>query len=39
MKTYRAIVQAPNVVVEWVKLLRIWEVPDSDLDPEAGYPD
>jgi hypothetical protein len=30
----------PNFVVEWLTLLfRIREVPCSDFDPEAGYPD
>jgi hypothetical protein len=29
----------PNVVVEWFTLLRIREVPGSDLDPETDYPD
>jgi hypothetical protein len=29
-----------NVVVEWLALLiRIREVPGSDLSPESGYPD
>jgi hypothetical protein len=30
----------PNVDVEWLtRLLRILEVPDSDLGLETGYPD
>jgi hypothetical protein len=30
----------PNVVVECLSLLlRIWEAPGSNLDPEAGYPE
>jgi hypothetical protein len=30
----------PNVVVEWLPiLLRIWEVPGSNLGLETGYPD
>jgi hypothetical protein len=30
----------PNVVVAWLTLqLRIWEVSDSNLGPEIGYPD
>jgi hypothetical protein len=29
----------PDVVVEWLALLRIREVPGSYLGPEAGYPD
>jgi hypothetical protein len=30
----------PNVVVEWLTfLLRIREVPGSNLGPELGYPD
>jgi hypothetical protein len=30
----------PNVMVEWLTLLlRIREVPGSNLSPEAGYPD
>jgi hypothetical protein len=29
----------PNVVVEWLKLLRFREVTGSDLSPETGYPD
>jgi hypothetical protein len=31
---------SPNVVVEWLAfLLRIREVPGSNLGPETGYPD
>jgi len=30
----------PNVVIEWLTiLLRIREVPGSNLGPETGYPD
>jgi hypothetical protein len=29
----------PNVVVEWLTLLRIREVPRSDLGPEDDYPE
>jgi hypothetical protein len=31
---------ASNVVVEWLTLLfRIWQITDSTLDSETGYPD
>jgi hypothetical protein len=29
----------PNVVIDWLTLPRIWEVPGSNLRPETGYPD
>jgi hypothetical protein len=30
----------PNVVAEWLTfLLYIWEVPDSSLSSESGYPE
>jgi hypothetical protein len=33
-------VTAPNVVFKSITmLLRIWEVPGSNLDPETDYPD
>jgi hypothetical protein len=33
-------VNAPNVVIEWLTLLlRIREVPISNVGPETGYPD
>jgi hypothetical protein len=28
-----------NVLVEWLAVLRIWEVSSSNLGPETGYPD
>jgi hypothetical protein len=35
----RQLSEVPNVVVEWLTLLfGIWEVPDSNLGPETGYP-
>jgi hypothetical protein len=30
---------SPNVVDEWYIILRVREVPDSNLGPETGYPD
>jgi hypothetical protein len=35
---YRQAMNLQNVMVEWLALL-IREVPGSNLDPEAGYPD
>jgi hypothetical protein len=30
----------PNIMIEWLTLpLGIWEVLDSNLGPESGYPD
>jgi hypothetical protein len=32
--------ETPNVVIEWLTLLlRIWEVPSSNLGSETGYPE
>jgi hypothetical protein len=31
-------IDVPNIVVEWLTLLRIREVPGSSLSPETDYP-
>jgi hypothetical protein len=36
---YKTIVLSPNILVQWLILLRIREVPGTNLGPETGHPD